>query len=112
MTLGEKITILRKRKQMTQQDLADKLNTTKQTIGKYENGIVTNLPLNRIYELAAALDCEPGYLTGWLENPQIEKGSTELSDASQDELLKKYISHKSKEEQFALARWILDNLDM
>ena len=65
MTLGEKIAQLRKAKGMTQQELAEKLNTTKQTIGKYEKGIVSNLPLNRIKELAEALDCEPGYLTGW-----------------------------------------------
>ena len=52
MTLGERIRSLRKARGMTQQELADKLHTTKQTIGKYEQGIVTNLPLSRISELA------------------------------------------------------------
>lgn len=55
MTLGERIRSLRKARGMTQQELADKLHTTKQTIGKYEQGIVTNLPLSRISELAQAL---------------------------------------------------------
>ena len=73
MTLGEKIAALRKAKGMTQQELADKLNTTKQTIGKYEKGIVSNLPLNRIRELADALDCEPSYLTGWDGVPEDEE---------------------------------------
>lgn len=39
MTLGERIRSLRKARGMTQQELADKLHTTKQTIGKYEQGI-------------------------------------------------------------------------
>ena len=50
-----RIRSLRKARGMTQQELADKLHTTKQTIGKYEQGIVTNLPLSRISELAQAL---------------------------------------------------------
>lgn len=50
---------------MSQTDLAKKLNTTKQTIGKYENGIVTNLPLYRIQEIANVFNVSPGYLTGW-----------------------------------------------
>ena len=40
MTLGERIRSLRKARGMTQQELADKLHTTKQTIGKYEQGII------------------------------------------------------------------------
>ena len=65
MTLGERIRSLRKARGMTQQELADKLHTTKQTIGKYEQGIVTNLPLSRISELAQALSTTPAYLMGW-----------------------------------------------
>ena len=40
MTLGERTRSLRKARGMTQQELADKLHTTKQTIGKYEQGII------------------------------------------------------------------------
>ena len=52
MTLGDKIRELRRAAGLTQGDLAKMLNTTKQTIGKYEQGIVSNLPLSRIVELA------------------------------------------------------------
>ena len=47
MTLGDKIRELRRAAGLTQGDLAKMLNTTKQTIGKYEQGIVSNLPLSR-----------------------------------------------------------------
>lgn len=65
MTLGEKIKKLRLDKNLTQEDLAKILNTTKQTIYKYETGIVENLPLNRIAQLAHALGTTPAHLTGW-----------------------------------------------
>ena len=68
MNLSEKIRYLRIQKGMTQAELAAKLNTTKQTIGKYENQVVTNLPLNRIQELADALETTPAYLMGWGED--------------------------------------------
>lgn len=67
MTIGEKIAARRKQLGMTQTDLAVRLGTTKQTIGKYEKGIVTNIPLSRVVELANVLDCTPEYLTGWEE---------------------------------------------
>ena len=36
MTLGEKISLLRKKKNLSQADLAEKVNVTRDTIGKYE----------------------------------------------------------------------------
>lgn len=75
MNLSEKIRYLRIQKGMTQAELAEKLNTTKQTIGKYENQVVTNLPLNRIQELADALDTTPAYLMGWGEEKPADASS-------------------------------------
>ena len=69
MTLAEKIRYHRILMGMTQEDLAKKLNTTKQTIGKYEHSIVTNLPLSRIEELSHALNVAPAYLMGWEDSP-------------------------------------------
>lgn len=81
MNLSEKIRYLRNQKGMTQEQLAQKLNTTKQTIGKYENQVVTNLPLNRIQELADALDTTPAYLMGWgEEKPADASSADELTD--------------------------------
>lgn len=66
MTLGEKIRDLRIAGGMTQEELAAKLGTTKQTVWKYENDVVTNLPLKKISGLADALHTSPGYLMGWI----------------------------------------------
>lgn len=48
MTIGERIKTLRTEKGMTQTELAELLQTTKQNIFKYENGIVTNIPSDKI----------------------------------------------------------------
>ena len=68
MTLGERIRTAREALRMTQGELGKRCGTTKQTIFKYENGVVTNIPLDRLERLAAVLDVLPGYLTGWAED--------------------------------------------
>jgi len=67
MTMGEKIKAARKSKGYTQEELGSKCGTTKQTIFKYEGGIVTNIPLDRIQKIAYILNFSPAYLMGWEE---------------------------------------------
>ncbi len=65
MKIGERIRILRKENGLTQTELAAKVQTTKQNIYKYEKGIITNIPLDKIEALAEALQTNPAYLIGW-----------------------------------------------
>lgn len=65
MTIGEKITFLRKQKNMSLEDLAKTVGVKKQTIFKYENGTVTNIPSDKIERIAKALDTTPQSLMGW-----------------------------------------------
>lgn len=65
MTKGERIRQARIEAGISQVELAKKLNTTRQTISKYEKNIVTNIPSDRIEELCAALNTTPEYLMGW-----------------------------------------------
>lgn len=67
MTIGQRIRIARERRNMTLDEVARLCNTTKQTIFKYENEIVTNIPYDKIVLLATALDVSPSYLFGWDE---------------------------------------------
>lgn len=79
MTIGEKIRYLRSKNNLSQDALAKALHTTKQAIYKYENGIVTNIPLDKINVLANVLNTTPAYLMGWeeKENPPAEPQLTE-----------------------------------
>lgn len=67
MTIGQRIKSARERNDMTLDEVAKRCNTTKQTIFKYENEIVTNIPYDKIVLLSNALDVSPSYLFGWDE---------------------------------------------
>lgn len=67
MTKGQRIKKLREAKGYTQEELAKRLNTSKQAIGKYEKEIVTNIPSDRLEAMARILDTTPEYILGWDE---------------------------------------------
>ena len=48
MTVGDRIRATRKREGISQTDLAQKMGVIKQTLYKYETGIVTNIPSEKI----------------------------------------------------------------
>ena len=56
---------LRKEKKMTLEELAERVGTSKQTIHRYENGIISNVPRDRVEKLAEALGVTPARLMGW-----------------------------------------------
>lgn len=62
---GEKIKAARKAKKMSQEELGAACGTNKQTIYKYETGIITNIPFDRLEKIAEALDISPAYIMGW-----------------------------------------------
>lgn len=95
MTKGERIRMLRERARMTQDDLAKRLNTTKQTIHKYEKNIVTNIPSDRIEELAKVLDSTPEYILGWENINPVEQAVFEariLKDKELMDMVKLYMN--------------------
>ncbi len=63
--ISEKIKELRKAKRMTLEELAAAVGTSKQTIHRYENGVISNIPHDKIEALALALDTTPPALMGW-----------------------------------------------
>jgi repressor LexA len=67
MTIGERIKALRESYKMTQTDLAERIGTTKQNVYKYENGIITNIPSDKIEQIAKLFDVSPAYIMGWTE---------------------------------------------
>ncbi len=64
-----KLKELRKAKGMTLDELAEKVGTSKQTIHRYENGTIANVPPGKIESLAAALGTTPSELMGWEDEP-------------------------------------------
>ena len=85
MTKAERIKKARIDANITQEELAKYCGTTKQSIYKYEQGIVTNIPTDRLELIAKCLNVSPEYLMGWTkeEVADIDAG-TILGKAAQD----------------------------
>lgn len=73
MTIGRRIKELREKHGMSQVDLADKISVSKQTLYKYENGIITNIPSDKIESIAKILRTSPSYIMGW-DNAEASAG--------------------------------------
>ena len=92
MNIGDRIRLCREKLDISRTELARLINTTKQTIYKYETGIVTNIPTDRIEQLSLIFNVTPSYLMGWedrCENAASEDDSASLS-AAEAELVDYY----------------------
>ena len=80
MSIGDKIKYLRIKLGYTQDELALSAKTTKQTIYKYETGIITNIPSSKLSLIAEKLETTPSYLMGWEDTPESENLDQEETD--------------------------------
>lgn len=71
MTKGERIKELRLRSGLTQEELGERIGAIKQTINKYENGTITNIPTDKIEVMASIFGVSAAYIMGW-EKPEKE----------------------------------------
>lgn len=63
--IANKLKEMRKDKGLTLEMLAEKLGTSRQTIHRYENGTINNIPPEKVMLLAEALETTPARLMGW-----------------------------------------------
>lgn len=72
MTMGEQIKQLRLERNMTLEELGNKVGVGKSTVRKWENGMIANMRRDKIAKLASALDVSPAYLMGWEQSNEVE----------------------------------------
>lgn len=103
MTVGERIKLARETKNLSQTDLANACKISKQTLYKYENNIITNIPSDKIEAIANYLSISPAYLMGW--ETDNKDTNNKLAD---DEELQEYLEElKNRSEMrmlFSLAK--------
>ena len=92
MTKGMRIKQLRESLGISQTDLAKNVGVSKQTLYKYENDIITNIPSDVIERISDNLGCSPAYIMGW---------SDDLSGLTPDQLKRvmEYIRFIKSEEK-------------
>jgi len=77
--IGDRIRRFREQNGLSQVELAKRANVSKQTMYKYENGIVTNIPSDKIEIFSKIFGISPAVLMGW-ENNDLEDSNFVLSD--------------------------------
>ena len=83
MEIGLLIREERIRNNLSQDDVAKAIGSTKQAVYKYENGIVTNIPLEKIEKMAQLFGVTPGYLMGWeVQTTEIETSALSEGDVA------------------------------
>ena len=70
-TIGSRIRELRNRLGLSQVEFAKRIGVSKQTLYKYENDIITNIPSDKIEMISKEFDISPAILMGW-EEPEPE----------------------------------------
>ena len=109
MSIGKKIRELREARGMSLEDVAKLCGTARQTIYKYENEIVTNIPYDRIVLLAKALNTTPSDLFGWPEDKKISPDELQLTEG--EKALIKLLRRVPATEQPIVIEKILSALD-
>lgn len=63
--IGKRIKVKRNDLGLTLEDVAKVSGVSRQTIQRYESGVIKNIPSDRIENIAKALRTTPEYLMGW-----------------------------------------------
>ena len=71
--LSQRLRDIRRRKGFTLDALAKAIGTSRQTVHRYENGTIENVPPKKIAAIAEALDVTPASLMGW-EEDEVARG--------------------------------------
>lgn len=64
-TMGERIKQCRLEKNLTMEELAEKVDVKKSAVNKWEKGLVQNLKRSTILKLAKLFEVSPNWLMGW-----------------------------------------------
>ena len=86
-TFGSKIYELRKKNNMTLEEVGSVVGVGKSTVRKWETGEIANMRRDKIAKLAEALHTTPAYLMGWNEGEEKSVPVSEDAFSNDEKLL-------------------------
>lgn len=104
VSVGLRIKSLREERGISQIELAEKIGVSKQNLYKYETGIISNIPSDKIEAIARALDVSPAEIMGWktysndAEDDELQEYLEELKTRPEMKMLFKTLKGTSKED--------------
>lgn len=63
---------------MTLEDVGNIVGISRSAVQKYEKGIIKNVYVSMVEQFSKALRCNPAYLLGWVDIPEIESPTREV----------------------------------
>lgn len=109
MSLKENIKSKRLENNLTLEDVAKFIGVSKQTVQKYESGVISNIPSDKVEAMAECFSTTPSYLMGWDEAEDknaimdtILKYAKEIDEKSMLELLKRFNKLSDEDRNLAL----------
>ena len=112
MTIGERIKKTREEQGISQTELALSAKISKQSMYKYENNIITNIPSDKIELIARRLGVEPAYLMGWKVLPEEQKVSNNEDTNERIKLLARHIDDFPEKQRNRILSNFEDTLEM
>ena len=85
------------------QELAEKTNMSKSTLQRYETGFIRNMPIDKLENIAHALNVSPAYLMGWNDHksmltPEFNRDEFSENEIHEIVLYSEFIKYRRKKE--------------
>ncbi|WP_245696668.1 helix-turn-helix domain-containing protein [Lacicoccus qingdaonensis] len=81
MSFSKRMKKARDNKKMTLAQLGKIIDKTEATVQRYESGSIKNLKNDTIVQIANALEVNPAYLMGWIDEPNTSEEENEHTKA-------------------------------
>lgn len=101
VSVGLRIKNLREERGLSQTELAEKIGVSKQNLYKYETGIISNIPSDKIEAIARTFEVSPAVIMGWeesTEDAELQEYLEELKNRSELRMLFKLAKNATKED--------------
>lgn len=66
-SIGERIHLIRIKRNLTLEEVAKRINVSRQTVQRYESNVIKNIPSEKINLISQVLNVSPHYLMGWTD---------------------------------------------
>ena len=84
MSIGGNIKKRRNKLGLTLEEVAKIIGVSRQTLSRYETGVIGNIPSDKIEALAQALKTTPAYIMGWEDTRNIAPTGSSSIEATDD----------------------------
>ncbi len=107
--IGKRIKEQRTKLNITLEELGRKAGVNKATIHRYESGVISNIPSDKIELLAKALRVSPAYLMGWTDEQDSNEVKFQIKKSRINKIIEMELDEGSTLKAFGITKSDLDD---